>query len=115
MKKLHLGFSIAALAVLAAGIVHGGIAFYGGGKNFSQIDISKLDSALQVGLKQYNINIADLQKSSNTTLQQQGQMLPLAAGTQDFRFFLYSNTSPNSYEAQVSNETYAGVQPVSPF
>ncbi len=27
MKKLHLGFSIAALAVLAAGIVHGGIAW----------------------------------------------------------------------------------------
>ena len=66
-------------------LVHGGIAFYGGGKNYSVLDMSKYTGR---SLKNYNINLNILQKSSDTLLINQGFMLPLAAGTHDFRFIL---------------------------
>lgn len=75
--------------------VHGGIALYGGGKNYSIVDMDNWDYKSDV--HQYNVNISILAdpKNDNSVLQQQGQMLPAAAGSQDFRFIMYDATSKN--------------------
>lgn len=97
--------------------VHGGIALYGGGRNYSAVDMSKLDASLNDFL-QMRINISVLAGGSGA-MQQQGTLLPKAAGTQDFNFYMYGKNGANNYVKQLSDEQkglkYKGVQPVSAF
>lgn len=71
--------------------VHGGIAFYGGGKNYSILDASECDTFKD--MNQYNVNISILVSSADEVLRKQGEMLPLAAGSYDFRFVMHDGTS----------------------
>ncbi len=75
--------------------VHGGIALYGGGRNYSQIDMSELSDDRKQGLRQFNINISEL-TDADGDMGGIGQYLPLAAGTQDFRFFMYDRDGSNN-------------------
>ncbi len=84
--------------------VHGGIALYGGGRNYSQVDISGLSDARKNGLKEFTINISDL-KGADGDAGVVAQYLPLAAGTRDFRFFMYESTSAND-RAWQANANY---------
>ena len=70
--------------------VHGGIAFYGGGKNYHILDTSAYTFE---AMRQYNVNISVLAQSSDDTLKMQGESLPNAAGTEDFRFVMFDATS----------------------
>ena len=67
--------------------VHGGIAFYGGGKNYSVIDFSEYTGA---ALTEYSVNLSVLAEGEKegSSLYLQGTSLPLAAGGEDFRFFV---------------------------
>lgn len=67
--------------------VHGGIAMYGGGKNYSIVDMSEYTGR---AMKNYNVNISILTNSSDKVTAGQGVLLPLAAGENDFRFILES-------------------------
>lgn len=71
--------------------VHGGIALYGGGKNYSIVDMDKWN--YRNDAHQYNVNISILKGSDDEVLSQQGSMLPLAAGSQSFRFIMFDATS----------------------
>lgn len=75
--------------------VHGGIALYGGGINYSQISISDIDPSRMSGLKEFKINISDLENAGGDT-GGIGRLLPLAAGSQDFRFLMYESSSSNN-------------------
>lgn len=77
--------------------VHGGIAFYGGGKNYSMLDTSQYTFA---NMNEYNVNISILSQCDDSILKQQGQLLPLAAGTHDFRFIMFDATSEFRYPQQ---------------
>ena len=66
-------------------LVHGGIAFYGGGKNYSIIDMANYTGK---SMKNYNVNLSILLNSNDTLVSNQGAFLPLAAGIYDFRFIL---------------------------
>lgn len=77
--------------------VHGGIAMYGGGKNYSIVDTSKYTFH---DMSQYNVNIGVLANSSDPILKQQGELLPGAAGSQDFRFFMFDAGSDFKYQDQ---------------
>lgn len=96
--------------------VHGGIAFYGGGKNYSQLDVSGLDESL-ADLSAYPVNLNMLSGAEGET-GEQAEFLPLAAGTQDFRFYMYGSHSVNNVDKQLadqaSGQKYSGVKPV-PF
>ena len=96
--------------------VHGGIAFYGGGKNYSQLDISGLDKSL-ADLSVYPVNLNMLSGADGET-GEQADFLPVAAGTQDFRFYMYGSRSDNNVDKQLadqaSGQKYSGVKPV-PF
>lgn len=96
--------------------VHGGIAFYGGGKNYSQLDISGLDKSL-ADLSVYPVNL-DMLKGAEGETGEQADFLPVAAGTQDFRFYMYGSRSVNNVDKQLadqaSGQKYSGVKPV-PF
>ncbi len=96
--------------------VHGGIAFYGGGKNYSQLDVSGLDESL-ADLSVYPVNLSMLSGAEGET-GEQAEFLPLAAGTQDFRFYMYGSRSVNNVDKQLadqaSGQKYSGVKPV-PF
>lgn len=95
--------------------VHGGIAFYGGGINYSQLVTENLNAELK-DLTHHHINISVLEGAkSGTNMHKQGQLLPLAAGTYDFNFYMYDTTSANSYDAQqkTTNKS-AGIKPI-PF
>ena len=70
--------------------VHGGIAFYGGGRNYHILDTSKYTFE---AMHQYNVNIGVLANSTDEKLKRQGEMLPYAAGTEDFRFVMFDATS----------------------
>lgn len=93
--------------------VHGGIAFYGGGKNYSQLDTSLFGNEMP---SEYKVNINILANSDDPVLNQQGTLLPLAAGTEDFRFYMYDAASVNGYRQQVADKnngtSYDGVKPV---
>ncbi len=69
---------------------HGGIAFYGGGKNYGVLDCSKFDFE---PLNTYCVNLSVLTHAEDTTLQNQGNLLPHAAGINDFRFAMYGSAS----------------------
>lgn len=90
--------------------VHGGIAFYGGGYNYSYLDLTRAnDETKQFGV--YNINIDVLADSENEKIKQQGEMLPLAAGKGDFRFYLYNNKSSRnlSWQENIKNQGNQGM------
>ena len=70
--------------------VHGGVAFYGGGKNYSILDLSGYTFE---SMNQYLVNIGVLANSQDSELHTQGQLLPLAAGAEDFRFVMFDATS----------------------
>lgn len=65
--------------------VHGGIALYGGGKNYSVIDMRDYTGN---AMKEYAVNISILKNSSDRVTASQGILLPLAAGENDFRFIM---------------------------
>ena len=91
--------------------VHGGIALYGGGRNYSAVDTSGLNQSLN-DLLFLNVNIGVLSDGTGT-MQQQGQLLPRAAGTHDFNFYMYTKDSANNYAKQKNDEArgikYQGV------
>ena len=70
--------------------VHGGIAFYGGGKNYSALDMSRYTFEK---MSTYNVNINSLEKANDDILSSQGKYLPLAAGNGDFRFVMFDASS----------------------
>ena len=79
--------------------VHGGIAFYGGGYNYSYLDLTEAnDETKQFGV--YDVNISVLKNSKDENIKQQGEMLPMAAGAGDFRFYLYNNKSSRNLSWQ---------------
>lgn len=98
--------------------VHGGIALYGGGRNYSAVDFTDLEESLS-DLTHVNINISELSENTGSTMEKQGEILPSAAGTHDFNFYMYGSTSGNNYLKQLSdgqkNLKYKGVVPVPLF
>lgn len=90
--------------------VHGGIAFYGGGYNYSYLDLTRAnDETKQFGV--YNVNIDVLADSKDEKIQKQGDMLPRAAGAGDFRFYLYNNKSSRnlSWQENIKNQGNQGM------
>lgn len=90
--------------------VHGGIAFYGGGYNYSYLDLTRAnDETKQFGV--YNVNIDVLADSEDENIKQQGEILPNAAGTGDFRFYLYNNKSSRnlSWQENIKNQGNQGM------
>lgn len=91
--------------------VHGGIAFYGGGYNYSYLDLSEAnDETKQFGV--YDVNISVLENSKDENIRNQGKMLPLAAGEGDFRFYLYNNKSSRnlSWQESIKNQGNQGMK-----
>lgn len=91
--------------------VHGGIAFYGGGYNYSYLDLTEAnDETKQFGV--YDVNISVLKNSKDEKIKQQGEMLPLAAGAGDFRFYLYNNKSSRnlSWQENIKNQESQGMK-----
>ena len=83
--------------------LHGGIAFYGGGYNYSCIDMDKFSGE---PLSRYSINISVLAEgvtNMNDPLYSQGTYLPLAAGTEPFTFYMYNKDSITNYDKQVAD------------
>lgn len=90
--------------------VHGGIAFYGGGYNYSYLDLTEAnDETKQFGV--YDVNISVLENSKDENIQKQGKMLPMAAGAGDFRFYLYNNKSSRnlSWQKNIENQGSQGM------
>lgn len=91
--------------------VHGGIAFYGGGYNYSYLDLTRAnDETKQFGV--YDVNISVLENSKDENIQKQGKMLPMAAGAGDFRFYLYNNKSSRnlSWQESIKNQESQGMK-----
>ena len=91
--------------------VHGGIAFYGGGYNYSYLDLTEAnDETKQFGV--YDVNISVLENSKDENIRNQGKMLPLAAGAGDFRFYLYNNKSSRnlSWQESIKNQGNQGMK-----
>lgn len=89
--------------------VHGGIAFYGGGYNYSYLDLTRAnDETKQFGV--YDVNIGVLENSKDENIRNQGKTLPLAAGEGDFRFYLYNNKSSRnlSWQKNIENQGNQG-------
>lgn len=79
--------------------VHGGIAFYGGGYNYSYLDLTEAnDETKQFGV--YDVNISVLENSKDENIRNQGKLLPMAAGAGNFRFYLYNNKSSRNLSWQ---------------
>lgn len=90
--------------------VHGGIAFYGGGYNYSYLDLTRAnDETKQFGV--YDVNISVLENSKDENIKQQGEILPNAAGAGDFRFYLYNNKSSRnlSWQENIKNQGNQGM------
>lgn len=85
--------------------VHGGIAFYGGGYNYSYLDLSQADEAMKC-FGEYNVKISVLKESKDPNIKQQGELLPLAAGNGAFKFYIYNNSSSRnlSWQENIKNE-----------
>lgn len=91
--------------------VHGGIAFYGGGYNYSYLDLTRAnDETKQFGV--YDVNISVLENSKDENIQKQGKMLPMAAGAGDFRFYLYNNKSSRNllWQENIKNQESQGMK-----
>lgn len=99
-------------------VVHGGIALYGGGRNYSIVERNGMQTALN-DLSEYSVNISILKESQDADMADQGNFLPLAAGTQDFRFYMYGSNSANGYAKQLADASqgtkYEGIVSVSAF
>ena len=109
VAKVNTACSDIILKVGETEYVHGGIAFYGGGYNYSYLDLTRAnDETKQFGV--YDVNISVLQNSENENIRQQGKMLPLAAGEGDFRFYLYNNKSSRnlSWQENIKNQGNQG-------
>ena len=78
--------------------VHGGIALYGGGRNYSAVVKDKLNKELNDFLY-LSVNISVLADGSGA-MHFQGTTLPGAAGTHDFNFYMYGSKSENDYAKQ---------------
>lgn len=95
--------------------VHGGIACYGGGKNYSAVDLSACSR--REGTGEYAVNMSVLGDAEGN-VGYQGRILPAAAGTQDFRFFLYEASGKNALSFQREDERagtkYLGIVPLPP-
>ena len=78
-------------------MAHGGIAMYGGGRNYHIVDTSEWAYAEYAAT--YNVNLNILANSSDPDLYAQGTLLPSAAGPYDFRFIMYD---ANSYEQTIN-------------
>lgn len=91
--------------------VHGGIVFYGGGYNYSYLDLTEAnDETKQFGV--YDVNISVLENSKDENIRNQGKMLPMAAGAGDFRFYLYNNKSSRnlSWQESIKNQGNQGMK-----
>lgn len=91
--------------------VHGGIAFYGGGYNYSYLDLTRAnDETKQFGV--YDVNISVLENSKDENIRNQGKMLPMAAGAGYFRFYLYNNKSSRnlSWQESIKNQGNQGMK-----
>lgn len=109
VAKVNTACSDIILKVGETEYVHGGIAFYGGGYNYSYLDLTEAnDETKQFGV--YDVNISVLQNSENENIRQQGKMLPSAAGAGDFRFYLYNNKSSRnlSWQENIKNQGNQG-------
>ncbi len=90
--------------------VHGGIAFYGGGYNYSYLDLTRAnDETKQFGV--YDVKISVLENSKDENIRNQGKMLPMAAGAGAFRFYLYNNKSSRnlSWQENIKNQGNQGM------
>lgn len=95
-------------------VLHGGVCFYGGGKNYSEVVGANVD------LMMFNVNLSSLAPSNNPTGEgltgddldafRQGMFLPYAAGTEDFRFMMYTKDGGHNYEAVQKIDSAAIVQ-----
>ncbi len=79
--------------------VHGGIAFYGGGYNYSCLDTSGFTGEM---MDEYHValNILAVGEEFGSDLWNQGETLPAAAGENPFSFFMYDANSNFDYEKQ---------------
>ncbi|NCA66744.1 MAG: hypothetical protein EOM87_01625 [Clostridia bacterium] len=97
----HTGYSDILSIVDQKAYVHGGIAMYGGGYNYSYVDTKTFAGE---AMEQYRINLSVLsegrEQDINDILYLQGTVLPLAAGYSDFRFYMYNKNSQNDYNLQ---------------
>lgn len=110
VAKVNTACSDIILKVGETEYVHGGIAFYGGGYNYSYLDLTRAnDETKQFGV--YDVNISVLRNSEDKNIKQQGEMLPLAAGAGDFRFYLYNNKSSRnlSWQESIKNQGSQGM------
>jgi len=78
---------------------HGGIVYYGGGKNYS---IVNLEDFTGEKFTNYSIMFDDL---NNTT---RSDLLKLAAGKEPFRFLMYNSTSDFSVQKQI-DDLHSGI------
>lgn len=109
VANVNKAYSDIILNVGGTKYVHGGIAFYGGGYNYSYLDLTRAnDETKQFGV--YDVNISVLKESKDEKIKQQGEMLPLAAGAGDFRFYLYNNKSSRnlSWQENIKNQGNQG-------
>lgn len=109
VANVNKAYSDIILNVGGTKYVHGGIAFYGGGYNYSYLDLTEAnDETKQFGV--YDVNISVLKESKDEKIKQQGEMLPLAAGAGDFRFYLYNNKSSRnlSWQENIKNQGNQG-------
>ena len=83
---------------------HGGIIFYGGGKNYNI-----LDTSLYTGYTLSTHNVSMNQMGNSTFV----KCIPWVAGTSNFRFVMYDSTSTLSYELQEelyrTNQAYSNI------
>ena len=109
VAKVNTACSDIILKVGETEYVHGGIAFYGGGYNYSYLDLTRAnDETKQFGV--YDVNISVLENSKDENIRNQGKMLPMAAGAGDFRFYLYNNKSSRnlSWQENIKNQGNQG-------
>ena len=111
VAKVNTACSDIILKVGETEYVHGGIAFYGGGYNYSYLDLTEAnDETKQFGV--YDVNISVLENSKDENIRNQGKMLPQAAGAGDFRFYLYNNKSSRnlSWQESIKNQGNQGMK-----
>lgn len=110
VAKVNTACSDIILKVGETEYVHGGIAFYGGGYNYSYLDLTEAnDETKQFGV--YDVNISVLENSKDENIRNQGKMLPQATGAGDFRFYLYNNKSSRnlSWQENIKNQGNQGM------
>ena len=77
--------------------VHAGIAFFGGGKNYSVVE-NKITSNFNHTFTEYNVRLTELVDDEGT---KQGY-LETAAGNEPFYFLIYNKNSTFTYETQLN-------------